>query len=96
MFVLRVLSELSLVLLVKEGDGGEGDAENTEMEKKRREEGRHEGNSYNQILAHITNSLLPRLVWLYLSIKDLQSQFFCFCRKTSHTLGGYNYTMLPI
>ncbi|XP_062278414.1 serine/threonine-protein kinase ULK4 [Scomber scombrus] len=54
-FVLRVLSELSLVLLVQEGDGGEEDAENTETEKRR-----EEGSSCSQILALITNSLLPR------------------------------------
>ncbi|XP_042280032.1 serine/threonine-protein kinase ULK4 isoform X1 [Thunnus maccoyii] len=59
-FVLRVLSELSLVLLVQEGDGGEEDAEKTEKEKKRGEEGRHDGSSSSQILALITKSLFPR------------------------------------
>ncbi|KAK9513459.1 hypothetical protein VZT92_026990 [Zoarces viviparus] len=64
-FVLRVLSELSLVLLLQESDGTEED-EQTEEKKERREEGgraaegRDDGSSCNQILALITKSLLPR------------------------------------
>ncbi|KAF1387604.1 hypothetical protein PFLUV_G00081580 [Perca fluviatilis] len=64
-FVLRVLSELSFVLLVQESDGTEEDEE-TEENKERREEGertaegRDDGSSYNQILALLTKSLLPR------------------------------------
>lgn len=67
MFVLRVLSELSLVLLVQESDGTEED-EGTEEKKERREEGGRaaEGiddrSSCSQLLALITKSLLPRLV----------------------------------
>lgn len=67
MFVLRVLSELSLVLLVQESDVTEEDDE-TEEKKKRREEGGSpadgsgDGSSCSQILALITESLLPRLV----------------------------------
>lgn len=66
MFVLRVLSELSLVLLVQESDGTE-EGEETEEKKERRQEGgrpaegRDDG-SCSQILALITKSLLPRLV----------------------------------
>ncbi|XP_045899646.1 serine/threonine-protein kinase ULK4 [Micropterus dolomieu] len=64
-FVLRVLSELSLVLLVQESDVTEEDDE-TEEKKKRREEGGRpadgsgDGSSCSQILALITESLLPR------------------------------------
>ncbi|XP_070768283.1 serine/threonine-protein kinase ULK4 [Enoplosus armatus] len=64
-FVLRVLSELSLVLLVQETDGTEED-EDTEEKKERREERRRSaggsdgGSSCSQILALITKSLLPR------------------------------------
>ncbi|XP_031134163.1 serine/threonine-protein kinase ULK4 isoform X1 [Sander lucioperca] len=64
-FVLRVLSELSLVLLVQETDGTAEDEE-TEENKERREEGertaegRDDGSSCNQILALVTKSLLPR------------------------------------
>ncbi|XP_075937519.1 serine/threonine-protein kinase ULK4 [Anarhichas minor] len=64
-FVLRVLSELSLVLLLQESDGTEED-EQTEEKKERRQEGgsaaegRDDGSSCNQILALITKSLLPR------------------------------------
>ncbi|XP_074510925.1 serine/threonine-protein kinase ULK4 isoform X2 [Sebastes fasciatus] len=64
-FVLRVLSELSLVLLLRESDGAEEDEE-TEEKKERREEGgrtaegRDDGSSSNQILDLITESLLPR------------------------------------
>ena len=74
MFVLRVLSELSLVLLVQESEGTEEDEE-TEVKKERREEGgraaegRDVGSSCDQISALITKSLLPRLVGLFLSIK---------------------------
>ncbi|XP_056235896.1 serine/threonine-protein kinase ULK4 isoform X1 [Seriola aureovittata] len=64
-FVLRMLSELSLVLLVQDGDGPDED-EKKEEKKERQEgggraaEGRDEGNSSSQILALITKSLLPR------------------------------------
>lgn len=67
MFVLRVLSELSLVLLVQESDGTEED-EGTEGKKERREEGERaaegidDGSSYSQLLPLITKCLLPRLV----------------------------------
>ncbi|KAM7420340.1 hypothetical protein PAMA_014859 [Pampus argenteus] len=65
-FVLRVLSELSLALLVQEGDSGEEESEMTEEDKMRKEEGRqtgegkNEGSSSRQILALFTKSLLPR------------------------------------
>ncbi|XP_071325778.1 serine/threonine-protein kinase ULK4 isoform X2 [Trachinotus anak] len=64
-FVLRVLSELSLVLLVQNGDSPD-DYKKTSEKKDRREEGgraaegRDEGNSSSQISALITKSLLPR------------------------------------
>lgn len=65
-FVLSVLSELSLVLLVQDGDHSDED-EKTKEKKERKEEGgmAAEGrnkNSSSQILALITKSLLPRLV----------------------------------
>ncbi|KAM9352888.1 serine/threonine-protein kinase ULK4 [Symphorus nematophorus] len=64
-FVLRVLSELSLVLLVHESDGIEED-EGTEEKKGRRDEGGRapegidDGSSCSQVIALITKSLLPR------------------------------------
>ncbi|XP_051262428.1 serine/threonine-protein kinase ULK4 isoform X2 [Dicentrarchus labrax] len=62
-FVLRVLSELSLILLVQESDGTEED-EGTEKKKGRREEGgRADGiddRNSHQISALIIKSLLPR------------------------------------
>ncbi|XP_032374061.1 serine/threonine-protein kinase ULK4 isoform X2 [Etheostoma spectabile] len=64
-FVLRVLSELSFVLLVQESEGTEEDEE-TDVNKERKEdgertaEGRDDGSSCNQILALLTKSLLPR------------------------------------
>ncbi|XP_041798587.1 serine/threonine-protein kinase ULK4 isoform X2 [Chelmon rostratus] len=64
-FVLRVLSELSLVLLVQESDGTEED-EGTEEKKGRREEaertagGIDGGKSCGQIITLMTTSLLPR------------------------------------
>ncbi|XP_054478447.1 serine/threonine-protein kinase ULK4 isoform X2 [Anoplopoma fimbria] len=64
-FVLRVLSELSLVLLLQESNGTEEDEQKEENKERREEggraaEGRHHGSSCNQILALITKSLLPR------------------------------------
>lgn len=56
MFVLRVLSELSLVLLVQESDGTEK-REGTDEEKEKREI--DEG---SQILTLLSKSLLSRLV----------------------------------
>ena len=67
MFVLRVLSELSLALLVHENDGIEED-ERMEKQKERRDEGGRapegtdDGTSCSQIIALITKSLLPRFV----------------------------------
>ncbi|KAM8869526.1 serine/threonine-protein kinase ULK4 isoform 2-T2 [Spinachia spinachia] len=64
-FVLRVLSELSLVLLLTESNGTEED-EQTEGEKERREgggrqeEGRDAGSSCGQIVPLISECLLPR------------------------------------
>nr|XP_040021817.1 serine/threonine-protein kinase ULK4 [Gasterosteus aculeatus aculeatus]XP_040021818.1 serine/threonine-protein kinase ULK4 [Gasterosteus aculeatus aculeatus] len=64
-FVLRVLSELSLVLLLKESNETEED-EQTEGTKERREEGgrreegRDAGSSCNQIVSLISKYLLPR------------------------------------
>lgn len=72
-FVLRVLSELSLVLLVQESDGTE-DNEKAEEKKERGDEGGKaaegvdDGSSCSQMLALILKTLLPRLVWLFLSI----------------------------
>ncbi|XP_034409026.1 serine/threonine-protein kinase ULK4 [Cyclopterus lumpus] len=64
-FVLRVLSELSLVLLLQESDGTED--EQTEGKTDGREEGgraagrrRDDGSSRNQIVALVTTTLLPR------------------------------------
>uniref|UniRef100_A0A4W6EF48 Unc-51 like kinase 4 n=1 Tax=Lates calcarifer TaxID=8187 RepID=A0A4W6EF48_LATCA len=64
-FVLRVLSELSLVLLAQDGDGPDEDEKTAEKTERREEgeraaEGRDEGNSSSQISALITKSLLPR------------------------------------
>ncbi|KAM3873467.1 serine/threonine-protein kinase ULK4 [Diretmus argenteus] len=60
--VLRVLSELSLLLLAQEGDGAEEEEEvKTGGENERRAGGQEEGSSSNyQPLALITKSLLPR------------------------------------
>ncbi|XP_019947010.2 serine/threonine-protein kinase ULK4 [Paralichthys olivaceus] len=64
-FVLRELSELSLALLVQDGDSRNND-ETTKEKKERGEEGgkeaekMNEENSSSQILALITDSLLPR------------------------------------
>lgn len=72
-FVLRVLSELSLVLLLKESNETEED-EQTEGTKERREEGgrreegRDAGSSCNQIVSLISKYLLPRLVCLFLNM----------------------------
>ncbi|XP_056300936.1 serine/threonine-protein kinase ULK4 isoform X8 [Pseudoliparis swirei] len=63
-FVLRVLSELSLVLLLQESDGTEDEQTEEQTdgreEEGRREGGRGEGSSCNQIAALISKSLLPR------------------------------------
>jgi len=65
-FVLRVLSELSLVLLLQESDGTEDEQTEEQTDGReeggRREGGRGEGSSCNQIAALISKSLLPRLV----------------------------------
>ena len=67
MFVLSMLSELSLVLLVQDNDRPD-EGEKTKEKKDRKEkggrppEGRYEGNSSSQILTLIAKSLLPRLV----------------------------------
>uniref|UniRef100_A0A671WX59 Unc-51 like kinase 4 n=1 Tax=Sparus aurata TaxID=8175 RepID=A0A671WX59_SPAAU len=64
-FVLRVLSELSLVLLVQESDGTE-DNEKTEEKKERSNkggkaaEGVDDGSSCSQMLTLILKTLLPR------------------------------------
>ncbi|KAM9852569.1 serine/threonine-protein kinase ULK4 [Aulostomus maculatus] len=76
-FVLRVLSELSLVLLVQEGDSKE-DKEEPEEEERRGEEGgttavgRDEGSSSSQIIALITKSLLPRYESLLQAAEPIQ------------------------
>ncbi|XP_029360263.1 serine/threonine-protein kinase ULK4 isoform X2 [Echeneis naucrates] len=59
-FVLRVLSEINLVLLVQDGDGPNVSERTEEKKERRATERRDEGNSYNQILALISKSLLPR------------------------------------
>ncbi|XP_044062547.1 serine/threonine-protein kinase ULK4 isoform X3 [Siniperca chuatsi] len=64
-FVLRVLSELSLILLVQVSDGTEEDEETKEKKERREEggrpaEGSDDRSSCSQILALITKSLLPR------------------------------------
>ncbi|XP_028281168.1 serine/threonine-protein kinase ULK4 isoform X2 [Parambassis ranga] len=65
-FVLRVLSELSLVLLVQDGGDTEQYKEETDEKKERNEkaeragEGKEDGTSCSQILSVITKSLLPR------------------------------------
>ncbi len=67
MFVLRVLSELGLVLLVQESECNKGD-DGTEKHKMRREklgrtaEGLDDGSPCSQIIPLISTSLLPRLV----------------------------------
>nr|XP_029133362.1 serine/threonine-protein kinase ULK4 [Labrus bergylta] len=63
-FVLRVLSELSLVLLVQESDGGEED-EGMDIKKQGGEKGRRaaegeNGSSRNQMLTLINKSLIQR------------------------------------
>lgn len=63
MFVLRVLSELSLVLLVEEGHRSEDDG--TEIEIRKREQGGREAEGTDegsQVFTLLTKSLLPRLV----------------------------------
>lgn len=93
MFVLRVLSELSLVLLLRESDGAEEDEE-TEEKKERREEGgrtaegRDDGSSSNQILDLITESLLPRLVGL---LVYSVSGFLLFIFSVLGTERGYRF-----
>nr|XP_043890696.1 serine/threonine-protein kinase ULK4 isoform X5 [Solea senegalensis] len=59
-FVLRVLSELSLALLVEDGDGPKEDEMTEEKKKGREAEETDKGKSSSQILALITESLLPR------------------------------------
>ncbi|KAK5892707.1 hypothetical protein CesoFtcFv8_013061 [Champsocephalus esox] len=64
-FVLRVLSELSLVLLVQGRDETEGEEETEKKQKGTEERGnlaerRDAGSSYDQIVALVTKSLLPR------------------------------------
>lgn len=61
-FVLRVLTELSLILLVQ--DGG-ADEEEKRVEGGTAVEGKEEENSFTTILALISKSLLPRFVWLF-------------------------------
>ncbi|XP_028984122.1 serine/threonine-protein kinase ULK4 isoform X3 [Betta splendens] len=56
-FVLRVLTELSLILLIQDGDAHEDEEK---MERGRETEGRNEENSLNSVLALISKSLLPR------------------------------------
>lgn len=79
MFVLRVLSELSLVLLVQESDGTEED-EGTDKKKEKREQGgvaAEEMDEGSQILTLLTKSLLPRLVKFFLKYL-LCSFVLCF------------------
>lgn len=84
MFVLRVLSELSLALLVQDGDVPDEDVR-TEERKERGEEGgrapeeRDEGISSSKILALITESLLPRLVRFKYRLDSVYGDFY-FCR----------------
>lgn len=63
-FVLRVLSELSIVLLVQESDGTEEDEGTDEKKEKREQAGgaAEEIDEGSQILTLLTKSLLPRLV----------------------------------
>lgn len=65
-FVLRVLSELSLVLLVQDGDDG-CEEDRTEKRGGATEE-REDGSSCSPVLSLISKSLLSRLVWLLLHI----------------------------
>ena len=75
-----VLSELSLTLLVHDGDRSNKD-EKTKEKKERGEEGGKEAeeineeNSSSQILALINDSLLPRLVWFFLCIDSVSDAF---------------------
>lgn len=63
-FVLKVLSELSLVLLVEDDEDAEENEERTTEKRERREtEGRTEhGKSQSRVFSLFTESLLPRLV----------------------------------
>lgn len=58
-FVLRVLTELSLILLVQNGGA---DEEDKRVEGGRAVEGRDEENSFTSIFALFSKSLLPRFV----------------------------------
>lgn len=70
MFVLKVLSELSLVLLVQDDDHTEEKEERTRQTKEMEEtgentaEGREDGGLCGQILSLLSKSLLSRLVCL--------------------------------
>lgn len=64
-FVLKVLSELSLVLLVEDDEDAEENEERTTGKKRERREteGRTEhGKSQSRVFSLFTESLLPRLV----------------------------------
>ncbi|KAM8734994.1 serine/threonine-protein kinase ULK4 isoform 1-T2 [Acanthopagrus schlegelii] len=75
-FVLRVLSELSLVLLVQENDGTE-DNEKTEEKKERSDkggkaaEGADDGSSCSQMLTLILKTLLPRYESLLRAVEPI-------------------------
>lgn len=62
-FVLRVLSELSLVLLVQESDGTEKHEGTDEEKEKREQRTAQEIDEGSQILTLLSKSLLSRLVW---------------------------------
>ncbi|KAK5862654.1 hypothetical protein PBY51_018024 [Eleginops maclovinus] len=75
-FVLRVLSELSLVLLVQGSDGTEEDEETEKKKKGAEETGNHAerrdtGSAYTQILALVTKSLLPRYEALLRAVEPI-------------------------
>ncbi|KAK2910518.1 serine/threonine-protein kinase ULK4 [Channa argus] len=69
-FVLRVLSEFSLVLLVQDG-GTDEDEKEVKKNERATEEGRDEGISLSPILGLITKSLLPRYESLLLAAKPI-------------------------
>lgn len=62
--VLKVLSELSPVLLVHESDGTEGDGRGDEKKRKMEQEGGEGGETDDggQVSSVVTGSLLPRSV----------------------------------
>lgn len=79
MFVLRVLSELSLILLVQDGVDTEVKEERTEENKERNEKEGQAAEERGDGLSCITESLLSRLVWFILSAASVFLDSSCIC-----------------